>query len=695
MGFENPAYLWGTLAAFIPVVLHLIARRRARMVDFAAVEFILLSNKKIARRLKLKQWLLLLLRMLLIAAIPLAFAKPFLTRTESQLPVTDAGAPVSLVLVIDPSFSMGYEVGDESHLDLALEKAHAIVDDLRSESDAAIVMASAPARALTQRLTYDRRQLHDALRSIRQIDGTADMQGALRLAEQILVASSQPRREVVLLTDLQATEWEGIGRPWSLEHSPRVTLVDLRPTTDRQNAAITAVHAEPESGGMGRDVRVTVDILNDGPTFYQQEVTVEVGGKTTVGIVKVPPRQTVTKEFTVRLTEVGSHAGEVTIPADDLPGDNSQHFVVDFLRRVHVLVVNGAPRTVPHRDEVFFLRAALRPARESGSRMNPTYVKPDELTPAQLAYVDVVVLANVSELDDSQTTALVQWIHNGGGLLVTAGENVVAETYNGLLAPLIPLPVRDVRDAGAQPLFLTGVETNHPVLAIFSELPDASLFTARTARYVLLGTAAKPDTRVLASFTDGSPALVERQVGAGRILMLTTTIDRDWTDLPFKTSFLPLLQQAVLYLGGRLERLEQRSLVVGETRPIQVGRDVTEIAVTKPDGEVARFSGPDLATGEARFHATELAGIYEIRQLRRQGAEEEHFAVHVDPRESALAGADRDAVQVALESGQTTGGGTRVAERPQPERRGNLWPSLLIALFVLLGFETWLAYQTA
>ena len=695
MGFETPAYLWGALAAAIPLLLHLINRRRAKIIDFAAIEFILASNRRIARRLKLKQWLLLLMRMLLIAALPIAFAKPYVTTGEEALPAT--GAPVSVVFVIDPSFSMGYRVGEETLLDRAREKALDIIADLRYESDAAVVLAGTPARALTPRLTFDRGDLRRAVESIEQTHARADIQGALRLAEQILVTSGLPRREVVLLTDLQATEWEGIVRPWSLERSPRVTLLDMRPDADRPNGAITRVRAEPAPGG--RSVRVDVEILNDRPGVFEDVITVRVAGRTAKGIVKVPPRQKAQKEFSIRLPDTGPVGGVVEVPADDLPGDNTAPLVIDFLRRVQVLIVNGAPRSVPHRDEAFFLRAALLPGRDSGSRLSPTTVKPDELTPAQLSYVDVVILANVAELDAAQAQALRSWVEKGGGLLITSGENVTAETYNSVLRELVPLPIRDVRDANAESEFFTGVEVTHPALAVFSHLPDASLFAARTHRYVLLETAAG-DTRVLASYTSGAPALVEREVGEGRLMMLTTSIDKDWTDLPFKTSFLPLVQHLVLHLAGKLERHGVRELVVGEPTSIAVGRDVAEIRVVRPDGREVSFSGVDLAAGQVRFRETDLAGIYAVRQFtagsgpeNQRKREESRFAVHIDPRESDLRGSEQGALEVVLEAAQAGAGVARPTTKPAPSRRGELWPMLLIALFVLLGFETWLAFQ--
>ena len=227
MNFENPGYLWGALVGLLPILIHLIQRRRAKVVEFAAIEFILSSNKRVARRYRLREMLLLALRVLLLAALPFAFAKPSLVTEASALP--GAQTPTSVVIIVDPSGSMGYRNGSETLLARAIERARDIVGDLKNESDAAIVLAQSPAKALTSRLTYDRRLVFDVLGGITPTAGRADLLGALRLSEQILVESARERREVVILTDLQASDWEGMTRPWALEHSPHVTVVDVGP----------------------------------------------------------------------------------------------------------------------------------------------------------------------------------------------------------------------------------------------------------------------------------------------------------------------------------------------------------------------------------------------------------------------------------------------------------------------------------
>ena len=551
IAFDAPQLLWGALAALIPLLIHLVQRRRARVHHFAATAFLLGTRRRVARRYRLRELMLLALRMLLLAALAVAFAKPWV-RSE-EVAILGNVTPSSVVIVIDPSASMTETRDGRSLLELAVEQARGLVSELLGESDAAVVVAQSPARALTSRLTFDRKLVGDVLSGIRPTQGRADLAGALRLAEQILVESSHVRREVVVFTDLQASEWEGMGRPWALDRAPSVRLVDMSDGAERRNSAVTAVLTEVVTEGAERMLRVSVDVLSDRPEAIEEVVTVRLGPKVAKSVVRLEPRRITTQVFTLTLPEGDAFVGSAEVGHDERAIDDSRPFVVELGRRVDVLVVNGAPRSVPHDDEVFFLRAALRPGRDATVRTNATVIRPDELTSEQVADADAVILANVKELDPEQAVALERWVRDGHGLMVTAGDNFTPLVWNGLLAPLLVLPMRGVESRLEEPVYAAGLDTEHPVLRAFSALADASLYAARTRRYLQLETHAAADTRVLASFSDGAPMLLSRSLDRGRLLLLTTSVDRDWTDLPFKSSYLPLLQEAVLWLSGRGE----------------------------------------------------------------------------------------------------------------------------------------------
>ncbi len=687
IAFDAPQLLWGALAALIPLLIHLVQRRRARVHHFAATAFLLGTRRRVARRYRLRELMLLALRMLLLAALAVAFAKPWV-RSE-EVAILGNVTPSSVVIVIDPSASMTETRDGRSLLELAVEQARGLVSELLGESDAAVVVAQSPARALTSRLTFDRKLVGDVLSGIRPTQGRADLAGALRLAEQILVESSHVRREVVVFTDLQASEWEGMGRPWALDRAPSVPLVDMSDGAERRNSAVTAVLTEVVTEGAERMLRVSVDVLSDRPEAIEEVVTVRLGPKVAKSVVRLEPRRITTQVFTLTLPEGDAFVGSAEVGHDERAIDDSRPFVVELGRRVDVLVVNGAPRSVPHDDEVFFLRAALRPGRDATVRTNATVIRPDELTSEQVADADAVILANVKELDPEQAVALERWVRDGHGLMVTAGDNFTPLVWNGLLAPLLVLPMRGVESRLEEPVYAAGLDTEHPVLRAFSALADASLYAARTRRYLQLETHAAADTRVLASFSDGAPMLLSRSLDRGRLLLLTTSVDRDWTDLPFKSSYLPLLQEAVLWLSGRGEGPVAGEATVASVVTVPVMPGVTEVSVEGPRGRRAVYAGDDLGGPEVRFRETDEAGIYTVRQVAGAQPRESRFAVGVDPRESRVARISSEAAHALLDAPAGEEGASTVA--PPPERKRDVWPLLLASLFVLLALETWLA----
>lgn len=696
ISFDAPQLLWGGLAALIPLAIHLVQRRRARVHPFAAMAFLLGNRRRVARRYRLRELLLLTLRMLLLAALAVAFAKPWINSAEPAL--VGNVAPSSVVIVIDPSASMTELVEGRTLLARAIERARGLVSDLRSDSDAAVVVAQSPARALTSRLTFDRKLVSDVLTGIRPTQGRADLAGALRLAEQILVESAHERREVVLFTDLQATEWEGLARPWALDRTPSVKLVDVTDGATRRNGAVTRVVAEPITEGAQRELHVSVDVLNDRPESVEDVITVRVGTKTAKSVVRIEPRATLTQVFTIALPEGDTFVGSAEIGHDARVVDDSRPFVVDLGRRIDVLVVDGAPRSVPHEDEVFFLRAALRPGRDAAVRAHPTVIRADELTAEQVAGARAVILANVQELDAEQAVALERWVRDGNGLMVTAGDNFTETAWNGLLAPLLVLPMRGIETREDEPVYIAGLDVEHPVLRPFAALPDASIYTAKTRRYLQLATHAAPDTHVLASFSDGAPALLTRQLGKGRLLLLTTSIDRDWTDLPFKSSFLPLIQQAVVWLSGREEAALPSEATVASVVAVPVVLGATALSVEGPSGRRTTFASTDLLATDVRFRDTHEAGVYTVHQVAGSQLFDARFAVGVDPRESRVSSIQETQALALLDTRVRQPVGASAADTPQavavrkpPERKRDVWPFLLASLFVLLALETWLA----
>jgi hypothetical protein len=706
--FEAPWLLLGLAAAAIPIIIHLINRRRAPVVAFAAIEFILLSDKRLARKLKLKQLLALLLRIGLMLAIPFALARPYCVPEGGV--TRDELAPTSVVLIIDNSAGMAMDVGGSTLLELAKARALEVVRRLGAESNAAVVAASRPADALTPELSFDRAQWIEAIEGVGQSEARSDLAGALRLAEALAALSTLPERRIVVLGDLSEGAWAGVDDVWTMEGPPPVELVDVTPDDAvLANAAVSDVRIEPAREASPEHIRIDVTVSAYGARGYDGPVTLELGGRTVENSVQVEPGEAEVSSFVVQAGGADAKSGVVSIQADAMPLDDRRAFAADLFSSVNVLVVDGAPRTIAYKDEVFFLERALVPAAGGGpSRIRSVVVQADDVTPEQLETADVVVMANVLELPEAAQAALPGWVQGGGGLLITAGDNVT-EKYNRQLGELLPMPIRAVKtvaqpdeeEASVKALYVDTVETKHPIFTVFANLRDASLYSARFFTYLLLDSgSARADTAVLASYRNGAPLLVERRVGSGRVMLLTTTVDRDWTDLPIRTSYLPLMQQLMVYLSGRLDASAPVGLTVGDPATLALSEGDERLVVVRPDGRTDEFDVPrSRARSEVSFEATRWAGIYAVEHYRGAGVQSavEHFAVGLDPSESDVARISADLAQarVAADSGEREALAPTFRYAGEDDGRTNVWPFFLAGLFVLLLSEAFVVVRGA
>lgn len=732
MGFGNIGLLIGMALGVVPIIIHLINRRRAKLRRFAAIEFLLMSDKRLARRLKLKQILVLALRVALVMALAFALAKPYLE--PDVAPGRDAAEPGAVALLIDDSASMqafGSESGGDGdrRFDRALAEARALIESGGPRTSFAVIALGAPARLLTPGLTYDHQV---ATRALEQLAAQAtggrgpDMEGAMAEAGRVLSESGERERRVQVFSDMAAHAWKPLASGWTWVP---VTAVEWPPaaTATTPNIAVMDVRVgdpgAPNAAG-DRPLEVTAQVANYGEAEASATLELKLGGSTAAEVVTIAAGGARDVAFKLTWTP-GKSQGTVTAQAsaaNRLDQDDTFYFVVGARRAVQALVVNGAPRSPEWLDELFFMRAALATTAPGETPIEAHVIQASELTAARVDASDVVVLANVGELTKEQALLLEQFADRGGGLFVAAGDQWGGETpgsvgkVNESYGKLLPFPVREVKSVGKvgdpravlSSLGIASVDFTHPIFAIFDGLEDASLFKAHVLSHVLVDTAGRPDAKVLASFTGGAPALVEAPIGRGRVVLLTTTLDRDWADLALRTSFPPLMQRICAYLARTLDRPGGAGLVVGEEAHVPLPDGRGPLVLLRPDGAEVPLDTPGAgspsglpAAADATtvyVGAPDIAGHYAVM---RQGERDRAlaFAVNVDRRESDLRPA-AETVTAAIASQVTRDNGVLPAEDVAAasesanveEQRGRtvLWPWILAGLLALFGSEAWL-----
>ena len=687
--------LWGLLGASIPIIIHMTNRTRAKRKPFAALDFLLLSDKRLARKLKTKQLLVLALRVLLLAAIPLALAKPYISHPQTG--ELNTSSPGSVVIILDNSLSMRRVHAEKTDFERALKQAADVIRESGPQTNFAIVTAARPVTVVTGGLTYDRGELQLALEKVRSLESTTHMTGALKEAERILSASELPLRQVIILSDHTMSTWGSVKDPWSLKEIPKVITQTLREEQAPKNVAITdvEVNAQPHLGTGTMSAEVMV--LNLSPDSVVTTLELQIAGETLRQKVELLPEKETSFSFQHRTEAFGLVRGSARVTLeDDLSDDNRYFFTVDLGSTTNVLLVNGAPRDERYLDELFFLKPALGPSDES---IRARVVTADDLKGEVLNGVDVVYLANVGGLTPQQRLTLEKFVEGGGGLFVAVGDQLTERSVRSY-GKLLPAPIRSFKEVvrrespSAEPraLRIATVDADHPLMVDFAR---TSLFRSLVYQYALLGSEGSETTGILARFSNGTPAMIESKLGLGRVLLLTTTIDRDWSDFAMRSSFLPLMQTATVYLAGRLGNMDQPRTIV--TQPVMLKEPPGEgpLVIEQPDGMSTAVASD--GRGSVRFAKTMTAGHYE---LKRQTNSEFSvpFSVNVDRRDSRLVRGDLAAInETLMVPGRADAPRGQIDARPGSEApdpfRSDVWPFVLVALFGLLLAETWVVIR--
>lgn len=678
MAFLTPLFLVGLAALAIPVLLHLIQRERKNVVEFPSLMFLRRIPYESVRRRRIRNWALLMLRLAALALIVLAFARPFLRRPSAS--AAGSGGAREVVVLVDRSYSMGY--GDRWQR--AMAAARGAVNGIGPADRASIVFFSSSAE-VALRSTSDRTRLAAALASASPSAGATKFGPALKLAGSILSESPLPRREVVLISDLQRAGWQGADGV----RLPDGAVVTAVPVTDPDpaNLAVTPVSVQRTSFSGQERVTVTAGVLNrSSRPAAGVELTLELDGRA-VQTRRVPADANGSGSVTFEPVTIGgpNARAAVRIPADALERDNRFNFVLSPSRPLKVVVLDRAGAGPA---SSLYLARAL--AVGESPRFDLTVKSVDGLTAADLDTASVVI-SNDAAIPSTTADRLARFVERGGGLLLAAGERG-SWPSNGpdVLPATLGAPVDRTRGNAAR---LGALEYSHPVFEIFRAPRSGDFSAARFYGYRALAPVAGAQT--LARFDDGAAAVVERQVGNGRVIAWASTLDVSWNDLAVKPVFLPLVHNLMTHLGAYRE--SPAWLTIGDVLdplraglPAPRGRSGAAVPIIlSPSGQrlLLDGEGPDVLELEEQ-------GFYEVRAQARGGDAGLTVASNVDLAESDLTPMDAQELVAAAAGhagGARTAGTDPSATAEARERAQKVWWYLLFAGILLLGAETILA----
>ena len=659
-----PAFMAGLAAIVVPVILHLRHREKDRPLEFPSLMFLERLPIRTAERRRITDLPLLLLRVLALALIALAFARPvFFSGAAAER----ARRSRAVVVMLDRSMSMSRT----GVWDAATDSARRTVAALPADARVALVLFDDEAE-IALPFTTEHAAVAAAIARARPTSRGTRYAAALRAARQLISRAPDATPEVVVITDLQRSGVSGVAGldlPRNLQF--RTIAVG---SPDHANASVISVeiHRQPEAQRTMLSVQARVR-ARDGKAPRTVTVRYALNGRED-GAKKItlPPSGDVVVPFDDVLLPGGQVRGQVSINTDALAADDTFHFAFTADDAVHLLLAEPDDAGT----ETLFLEQALSIGKSPVIHVER--VRASQLSRAALDRANLVMLWDVPAPSGRGGDALADWVQRGGGLVDVMGRREPTHASATALVPAtISGSVERLADHGGS---LGQVRLDHPLFSPFRDSPGA-LSAARFLRYPALQAA--PGADVLARFDDGAPAIVERRLGTGHELVVATALDDRSGDFPLQSAFLPFLQRLVLYGSGRDATTLSRS--TGQSWMLPAG--LKEPAVLTPAGAIVRPVKDSLGAAVALREA----GVYALYDGRVAGEPAALTAVNPPAAESDLAPVD--ARELLLGVTQTASGVAAPGEQPTPvevESRQRLWSLLLLAAGLLLLAETFM-----
>jgi hypothetical protein len=590
--FLHPSLLLGMLAAAVPILVHFLSRRRVVRLAFSDLRFLEAAQAQQARSLDLRRLLLLLLRVLIILLVALGAARPRLAGVAPGSTGTR-----SVLFIVDASASMQTQLEGGTRFTAALRACAEMTAQLPAASEVQILLCGATVTPVFAAWIPAQGPIAESLDAARPTDGSWTLAGALQEAARWLPLARAAPAEIVLLSDLQRTAEDPLALQEAVRQLQSVLPASLliKPIGAAvPNGGISDVRLPLRAVRPGESVTLQADVLleRDQQVFWLELEGRRVAEAVASGQAGAPGRV----EFAVTVPRAGNHRGLVLKESDRLPVDDARPFLLPVWKSVNVLLAHGADRGPAGRGGWRYWVKALAPDPDSPTLFNLRIVSSDQLAVGDLAGADAVVLVDPDPLGRQLLGGLREWLELGGGLALLVGDPTLQSYLEQTLLPALGWPPEAEfrsRAATAQER-VSVLSPQHPVFAGLGSEPLATLSEVTWRRYFAVG---EGDGRVLLTFASDAPALLERDVGPGIVMLLPFDLQLEASALPLSPMFLPLAQRVTAYLARYGKSGAALNISVGERPRFRLPGGRQDIGPSA-DAEQFTFWGP-LSTSEA------------------------------------------------------------------------------------------------
>ncbi len=627
MIFLNPAVLFGLLAASIPVLIHLLNLKKLKKIEFSTLTFLKELQKNKIRKLKLKQWLLLALRVLIILFLVTAFARP--TLKGVALGGTTSAAKTTAVYILDDTFSMSAVDADGSYFNQSKQAIINLIKNLQEGDEAALVLVSDQGNE-ELKPTLDLDELSKEVKEADISYSSSTINHALIRASEILDKSNNFNKEIYLLSDFQKGRLSDESPPdLSRLLNGKVKLYTFNFSgKDLFNLGIDELKVNTQIFEKDKPVNFDVTVTNysDQPADNRVLSLFINGERSAQQSISLSPGESksVTMEAVVKTT--GYIDAFAELEDDDIVQDNRRY--TDFY------VPDKIPAAIFYDDQndIKFVETALSLTGEAGT-IKLTEKNSNQISSFDLSQFDVIIIAGAANI--SNFDRLKAYVNNGGGLFLMPGDNSNVPAFSQLTSGLgLPVPegTAGKMNEPANAVSFDKVEFDHPIFRnIFSGVEKKKLQSPDIYFHYKISSGGKGINII--TLTDGTSFLSDYKIGKGKTLLLNTSPVLSWSNFPLKNIFAPLFVKSVFYLASK--DMTENENPAGNPVTVTLS-DVTlpQIRVKRPDKteELVNLE----KSGSLNFitySKTNVTGNYKFYSGQKSVAE---ISINADPRESVV-----------------------------------------------------------
>ena len=710
MSFLNWMLLGGTLAFAAPLLIHLLNRSRFKVVDWGAMHLLDAALQVNSKRIEWQSWLLLFMRCMIPILLALALARPVFTKWRSA----SAAGDKSLVLLIDNSLSMQAQVGEGStRFDKAIAQATELIKRQKPSTELSLWTVGGVPTDVLNGNSFDHALVLNKLSTLHSGASSVPVQSAFSAAIKRISGMQNANREIVLISDFQNDEWlsfneaeqSALRDQLTAESLPiQLTLLPIRDVISATNLSVEIDAFESPLVVVDQAFRISVQVRNHGANPANDiPVILKVAGTEIASRrVSIPGNGVEQAMFDCQIQAAGNHQIEVRI--DDAAGyeaDNVANQIVVVRQPLQVLIVDERAAASELQRASGYLSLALSPfvATDSGKNLvQSRVVAPDRVVRGEVAEHDVVVLADVSRLNDKLADEVADFVEAGGGLLLFSGSAIDPNWYNNRWGgkskrPLLPSQFLKQPRPITGPSRIDIAPLKHPALSSLVRESESGFEGVEFQRWREFEIEPQAESNnsvdVLLRLENGHPLLLTKASGNGHVMQFASSVDTGDSNLPLRPVFVPLMQGLVQWLATGSE--QSFNVVAGQPLTIRPDTSANDLiyVVTIPDAskmELRIDGGSQVA-----FTQTALPGVYSVADPRANAAPMQ-FAISAPVAESRLQFLTMDQIQETANSIGASVASDSVELATMQSQRANgreVWRWMLLGMIAMLFAELW------